>query len=307
MKKFQVYALTVFFIALFAYPVSGYAQEKLVHYETEISQKESWEKFYRQVYEHYHYDDRNEVLRLLSDNGGYAWRDLAGMFMPESGISKLTYIWGVSDVLMQCSAITAPPLVAPDMGLDCMPDLPEPVSEPEERTGRTYTPALKTNLLYDALTVVNVAAEFPIGKRFSFQIEDVFPWWTRGLNGNMYCLQLLEMGFEPRWWFKPKGHLRGHFLGVYAKSAMYDLQHERYPCYQGEYWSVGVSYGYARKLGRKLQMEFSVSVGYLAMDYRSYQPDTGYEHLYKYQTGELSYFGPTKLAISLVWPITFGK
>ena len=55
----------------------------------------------------------------------------------------------------------------------------------------------------------------------------------------------------------------------------------------------------------KDQMEFSVSAGFLRTDYRHYQPDPGYEHLFrdKYNVGTVSWFGPTKLKVSLVIPI----
>jgi hypothetical protein len=86
---------------------------------------------------------------------------------------------------------------------------------------------------------------------------------------------------------------------------MYDLQRDRDLCYQGEAWSVGLSYGYSLPIGDFLNLEFSASVGYLQTDYRHYQPDPGYDNLYidKFHTGTLKYFGPTKLEVSLVLPI----
>ncbi len=172
----------------------------------------------------------------------------------------------------------------------------------------SYTVALKTNLLYDAVTVLNASAEFPLGGgRFSILVEDTFPWWSFGPNRNKYCIQLWEIGIEPRWWFKTDGIMQGHFLGIYGKSATYDFQFDRALCYQGTYWSAGASYGYSMKIGEKLQMEFSLSVGFMQSHYRHYQPDDNYDHLYidKYNSGKLTYIGPTKAAISLVWPITF--
>ena len=54
-----------------------------------------------------------------------------------------------------------------------------------------------------------------------------------------------------------------------------------------------------------MNMEISISAGFLRSDYRHYQPDPNYEHLYsdKYKTGVFSWFGPTKAKISLVIPI----
>ena len=197
---------------------------------------------------------------------------------------------------------------------------PEPLSAMAYTAGRTLTPppgetviertllALKTNLLYDALTMLNAEIEVPIGERFSIMVEDVFPWWTFGPNGNKYSLQMWEMGVEPRWWFRRndrRDRLSGHFIGPYVMSARYDFQWDRDINYQGEYWSAGISYGYAMPIGKLFNLEFTASVGFVSADYRHYQPAPDYSELYRdpFETGVLSYFGPTKLKVSLVLPI----
>ncbi len=197
---------------------------------------------------------------------------------------------------------------------------PEPLSAAASTAGRALTPppgetviertllALKTNLLYDALTMLNAEIEVPIGKQFSIMVEDVFPWWTFGPNGNKYSLEMWEMGVEPRWWFRRndrRDRLSGHFIGPYVMSARYDFQWDRDINYQGEYWSAGISYGYAMPIGKLFNLEFTASVGFVSADYRHYQPAPDYSELYRdpFETGVLSYFGPTKLKVSLVLPI----
>lgn len=171
--------------------------------------------------------------------------------------------------------------------------------------------ALKTNMLYDAVTALNFEIEVPIADRWSVMVEDVFPWWE---TGNKYCFQMWEMGIEGRFWFKrwaPVGaeKLRGFFAGVYGMSSKYDFQYDRSINYQGEYWSTGLSGGYCMPIGKKkrLNLEFSLAVGYLYSDYRHYMPTDEYDRLIrdKYKVGKITYFGPTKAKVSLVWPITF--
>ncbi len=281
---------------------------------------EHWDGLYDEVHANYHRHDREKVLRIIKDDsvgdetkkwrlqqldGGYTWKYLIRRHMPELRVATWICIWVPIREIKPCAPITAS-LQAPDGGPAAV------ASEPAAGTadsGWAYIPALKTNLLYDAVTALNASVEFPIGERFSVMFEDVFPWWSWGPNDRKYCFQLWEMGLEPRWWFRPDGNLKGHFLGVYGKSAKYDFQNDRKICYQGEYWSAGVSYGYAMKLGRWFQMEFSLSLGYLQSDYRHYQPDVEYEHLYrdKYKVGKVSYFGPTKVQVSLVLPIRLGR
>ena len=184
----------------------------------------------------------------------------------------------------------------------------EPVPEKSREYAKKTVLALKTNLLYDAVTALNFEIEVPIGDRFSIAVEDVFPWWNWGPNGKKYCFQMWEMGIEPRWWFlrtQKRDRLSGHFLGVYGMSSKYDFQWDTDLCWQGEYWSAGVSYGYALPVGKVCNFEFSASLGFMHSDWRHYQPDAAYEHLYRdpAKTGVVSYFGPTKLKVSLVVPI----
>ena len=172
---------------------------------------------------------------------------------------------------------------------------------------------VKSNLLFDLATALNVDVEFPIANRYSLMVEDVFPWWS---IGNKYALQMWEMGAEARFWFKPwekmsTQKMRGWFAGAYCMSARYDFQFDTAINYQGQYWSAGVTGGYVAPLGKKkrLNMEFSLSVGYLEADYQHYQPTDDYLKLIRdpYSVGTVRYFGPTKLKVSLVIPVNFSK
>ena len=181
-------------------------------------------------------------------------------------------------------------------------------TEAEDSLRIHWYPVIKTNLLYDLVTAVNVELEFPLGRRFSIAFEDDFPWWNWGPNGKKYCFQIWNMGVEPRWWFvrsDRRDWLSGHFLGVYGMSGKYDLQWDNEFCWQGEHWSAGLTYGYALPVCKWANMEFSISVGYLYSDYRHYQPDNAYEHLFRdyYNTGKNIWFGPTKAKISFVIPL----
>ena len=88
-------------------------------------------------------------------------------------------------------------------------------------------------------------------------------------------------------------------------SAKYDFQWKRDINYQGEYWSAGLTYGYAMPISKLFNLEFSASFGYLSTAYRHYQPSEGYGELIKdpYKQGRMGYIGPTKLKVSLVMPI----
>ncbi len=293
---------------------------------------ENWEGLIEDIEANYTRYDKDKILSILRDSTinddlrearlkefRTSYEHILKNHMPRLRMATWVCVWVVPEPDPEPERVTiiTPPqleeptdtLEAPQSGIKELPPPPPPVVDTIVVTDTArWTFALKTNLLYDAVTALNASIEFPIGKRFSIMAEDTFPWWNWGPNGNKYCFQLWEMGLEPRWWFLPGDEvLQGHFVGIYGKSAKYDFQHNFDLCYQGEYWSAGLSYGYAIPIGKRLNMEFSLSVGYVRSHYRHYQPDPDYEHLYidKYKTGTFSYFGPTKLAVSLVWPIEF--
>ena len=189
-------------------------------------------------------------------------------------------------------------------------------SETEKKAYNTVV-AVKTNLLYDAVTALNVEVEVPIADRWSVMVEDVFPWWE---TGNKYCFQLWEMGIEGRYWFKPwdkigTEKLRGFFVGPYVMSAKYDFQWDKSLNYQGEFWSAGVSAGYSMPIGKrkKANLEFSLSLGYMRSPYRHYVPTDDYSKLIHDPGVDGSLDGtfynyflyPTKAKVNLVIPISF--
>ena len=283
---------------------------------------ENWEGLYEELYANYHLLNRDAVLRIMKAKVGTEtkkWRlqNLDGGY---------TYTWIIRNHMPRlrvatwiCVYVQKPDFVAPviedykpDLGtirIDTLP-LPELLPMPVVEKRKSTMFALKTNLLYDAVTALNAEVEVPIGKRFSVMVEDVFPWWKAGPNGNKYCLQMWTMSVEPRWWFYRKGmsdRLQGHFIAPYVMSGKYDLQWDTSICYRGYGWSAGLTYGYSMPLCKWLNMEFSMSIGYLNASYQHYQPSPDYEHLYKDpdNAGRMTYVGPTKVKVSLVVPIRF--
>ena len=284
---------------------------------------ENWEGLYEELDANYHLMNRDRVMKIMRADiptETKKWR----LKQLDNGF---TYNWIIRHHMPALRVATwlcvyqpIPEFVAdtmPDISVE-MPTLPEleplPVTE-VPRKKKTIL-ALKTNLLYDALSLVNYSIEVPIGERFSALWYHQFPWWTWGQADNQYCIRFLSIGGEGRWWFKPmprpqmgksvqRDRLMGHFVGLYAESGKWDFEWGRDICHQGEHWSVGLSYGYSMPLGRRLNMEFSLSLGYASIAYRGYTPSENYEILWRdpAKQGRWHYFGPTKVQVSLVYPI----
>ena len=131
--------------------------------------------------------------------------------------------------------------------------------------------ALKTNLLFDAITVLNVEVEVPIKQRWSIAGEWIFPWWLHDKykpNKKPSRLEILCGTLEGRYWFgnrEERPRLTGWFVGLFSGAGLYDVQWKA-KGYQGEFFiSVGASVGYAHKISRRhknLSMEYSLSFGH---------------------------------------------
>ena len=194
---------------------------------------------------------------------------------------------------------------------------PAPVLEPAPQYAQEYQPvynmeddrrwwiAVKTNLLFDAALAPNIEVERWFGKnrRFSVMAEVWFPWYVWRHNSNAY--EILTIGLEGRYWFnpskkRPNRPLTGLFAGVYAAGGKYDIEWKSEGD-QGEFTSLGATIGYAWRIGRNLNLEASASAGWVAGPYRHYEGRFDDTHLIWQRNGHLSYFGPTKLKLSLVW------
>lgn len=171
--------------------------------------------------------------------------------------------------------------------------------------------AVKTNLLYDLILAPNIEVEVPIGRngRWSLMAEYTNPWWRwKKLD---YSYEIQEGGLELRRWLKPRcvgsrPWLCGMFAGIYGAFARYDIENDTVGD-QGDVWSFGATWGYSWPIGRRWNLEFSVSAGYLTGERRHYNAEFDSTHLiYKY-TKNVSYFGPTKLKLSLVWIVPWFK
>ena len=166
--------------------------------------------------------------------------------------------------------------------------------------------AVKTNLLFDLVTALNVELEAPLGERWSLAGEYVFPWWLT--ESRQYAFQLIWGNLEWRRWLGYREHrspMTGWFGALFVGGGYFDFQRGS-TGYQGEFAVVaGLSGGYAREITRdgKWRMEYALGLGYLSTNYREYIPRFGYDdkwHLIRQKTGKHIYVGPVKAKITLV-------
>lgn len=180
---------------------------------------------------------------------------------------------------------------------------------------KSFYMAVKTNMLCDAALIPNLGAEFYVGKNLSIYGEWMYAWWDNDKRHRYWRTYGGDLGL--RWWFGRKAHakpLTGHHLGVYGGILTFDFEAGGTGYLGGkpggtlwDRWllNTGVEYGYSLPVANRLNIDFSIGLGYLGGNYIMYYPfDNDYYNDKEYS---MHFIGPTKAEISLVWLIGRGN
>ena len=166
--------------------------------------------------------------------------------------------------------------------------------------------ALKTNLLYDALTTPNIGMEIGVDRKHSVQLFYGLNPWKLKSDGEDKYLKHWVLNPEWRYWFCHR--FNGSFVGVHAFGGQYDIARTKLPFgywketrdnrFDGWFIGAGVSYGYQWVLGRHWNFEASIGFGVAYIDYNKYPCGVCGK---KIEDGHKTYVGPTKAALSLLY------
>lgn len=166
--------------------------------------------------------------------------------------------------------------------------------------------ALKSNLLYDALLVPNLALEASIGSGWTLGAGGMLAWWSKDAKHRYW--RIYGGDLEIRKYFgtlsksKP---LQGHHLGIYGDFLTYDFEFGAKGYQSKATYAAGIKYGYSHPIANRLNLDFALGIGYLHSNYKTYVPRDG---CYVYQeTKKRKWLGPTQAEISLVWLIGKGN
>ena len=160
--------------------------------------------------------------------------------------------------------------------------------------------AIKTNLLYDATTTLNLGFEFGLSEKVTLDISGNYNPW----KFNDYRLKHGLIQPEIRYWLCEK--FNGHFFGLHGMYARYNvgglffndnMKHNRY---QGHLWGGGITYGYQWILNNRWNLELAIGIGYARLSDKKYPIAECGDMLKKEKR---NYFGPTKAAISIIYII----
>jgi hypothetical protein len=171
--------------------------------------------------------------------------------------------------------------------------------------------AVKTNLLYDAVSALNVEVEVPIGQRWSVAGEWVFPWWL--YEKKQYALEVGNANLDLKYWLgdrTSRKQLTGWFVGLSGGGGYYDLEWGD-KGNRGEFFHAGLAGGFAHTIGRSgnWRMEYSLGLGYMQDSYKDYVPEynvnDGWQLIFQ-KAGVYRWVGPTRAKVSLVWMLNHG-
>lgn len=172
------------------------------------------------------------------------------------------------------------------------------------QTATAQKAALKTNLLYDATSTINLGVEFRLAPKWTLDLSANYNGWTLAKERKIKHWMVQP---EARYWLCEP--FNGHFFGLHALVSQFNMGGIKLPFNIGqngirnhryEGWAAGggLSYGYHWILGKRWGLEASIGVGYAYLDYDQFQSGkcgtkTGCKTLH--------YFGPTKAGITLIY------
>ncbi|GHT29101.1 hypothetical protein AGMMS49574_04850 [Bacteroidia bacterium] len=169
--------------------------------------------------------------------------------------------------------------------------------------------AVKSNVLYDATGTINVGGEYAINKKMSANLSVNYNGWALK-EPQMWKHIMVQPEF--RYWLRET--YNEHYAGLHLIYSTFDIERMSLPLFgfdrkhlyrDGTAYGAGVSYGYQLYLTPRLNLEFSLGVGFMNLKYKKY---VWTEYPPKDATIKIpvltrNYIGPTQVGISVVYII----
>jgi hypothetical protein len=167
--------------------------------------------------------------------------------------------------------------------------------------------AIKSNLLYDLTATANLGVEIGLAPKWTLDVSGNLNAWSKNDHTKWKHWMVQP---EARYWFCDR--FSRHFIGAHLLGGAFNfgninnnisflgtdfsaLSGKRY---QGYAYGAGVAYGFAFVLSKHLNLELEAGVGYLCLDYETFECDGCGR---KVADGFHHYVGPTKAAVNLVF------
>ncbi|WP_082073599.1 DUF3575 domain-containing protein [Bacteroides congonensis] len=171
--------------------------------------------------------------------------------------------------------------------------------------------AVKSNLLYDLTTSLNLGGEIRCDDTHTFSLSINYNPWNFSDNKKMKHFLVQP---EYRKWFNEA--FTGSFIGLQLHYALFNfggmlpwgfgdgkmlgienrqIANNRY---QGNLAGFGISYGYQWMISPQWNLEAGIALGYAHLNYKRYGRSAGAPLIEK---SNCNYWGPTQIGISVVY------
>jgi hypothetical protein len=189
------------------------------------------------------------------------------------------------------------------MALDVMPVKAQDVYRLDKPTAGVQ---LHTNTLYDLILSPSIGIEVQTDLGIAWQLDYVGAWWNSTQSGKFfsdYAFQTeLRYYLSSRYLQRP---FTGHHVGVYGQLVTFDFTFGN-TGYQSpnldNTYGIGLAYGYAKPISKNMALDFTIGLGYFSSKYTVYEVTE--DLMYRITAKKhLTFIGPTRLEVSLVWNI----
>jgi len=175
---------------------------------------------------------------------------------------------------------------------------------PAYRLRQTPNFALKTNLLHDLTTSLNLGVELKIIRKITLDMPFTLNPWTYNRAENTKSKFFLAQP-ELRFWSCEA--FNGHFFGIHGHYAYYNVGHLPFPPFpetmnlhrfEGKLLGAGVTYGYHWLVSPRWSIDAEIGAGYARLWYDKF-PCYACAKLIAHE--QRNYFGVTRAGISLLY------
>lgn len=233
-------------------------------------------------------------LALMKMDEGNVWKDMFDSYFPNLRGTMVMIVWNIKKEIKRPLPPPAPepePVVEVEQ-VDEAPPQPEPEPEPEPepapalsaapapKPAWTFNMVVKTNLLYDAASMLNLGVEFGLYKGLALNVEYMHNPWIRSNYAHWYRVHGAEFGLKYYFNEDERPFAPGHHVGLSAQMLTFDLTGIMV---DAEPWKCApmISYGYTLPIRKRLNLDFEVGAGVLIGDVYKYNAVDQLRLLYK--------------------------
>ncbi|MGN0238220.1 MAG: DUF3575 domain-containing protein [Lepagella sp.] len=251
----------------------------------------------------------SRIARLQKLDKGIAWRYITRYMFPRIRNSVVVFKEETGEMLVQTPE-------GEYLGHVAIPgkiEVIERVSRESEK--KRFYMDIKTNMLYDIMALPNLGIEFYLGRGWSISGGCTYAWWKSDRRHRYWRAYGGELSVR-KWIGKAakRKPLTGHHIGIYGEIFTYDFEwggkgymggSPGHNMWHTPNYAAGIEYGYSLPIANRLNIDFTIGVGYWGGKYFTYTPQEG--HYVWESTKQRHWIGPTKAEISLVWLIGRGN